>query len=141
MQSKKYENPKKLSFNDSVEYKDKKHENSSKDSLLSKYTSQLNSSKSRYDEDDDRSTNDRYSKHSSKYESNSPTSSRSPSRDDARDRRRRKSDENANKNLKEIEFGWKQPETLGSVPPSDYTITNINQNHDLTVFSQFFRLF
>lgn len=35
--------------------------------------------------------------------------------------------------LKEAEFGWKQTETLGSIPPSDYTITHINQNYDLLV--------
>ena len=35
--------------------------------------------------------------------------------------------------LREIEFGWKDTETLGSVPPNDYTITNITQNHDLLV--------
>ena len=35
--------------------------------------------------------------------------------------------------LKEAEFGWKNTETLGSIPPSDYTITHINQNYDLLV--------
>lgn len=34
---------------------------------------------------------------------------------------------------REIEFGWKDTETLGSVPPNDYTITNITQNYDLLV--------
>jgi hypothetical protein len=34
---------------------------------------------------------------------------------------------------KEAEFGWKNTETLGSIPPSDYTITHINQNYDLLV--------
>lgn len=33
--------------------------------------------------------------------------------------------------LRDAEFGWKQIETIGSVTPSDYTITNVNQNHDL----------
>ena len=40
---------------------------------------------------------------------------------------------NPEKELKELEFGWKHTETLGSVPPNDYTITNITQNHDLLV--------
>jgi hypothetical protein len=35
--------------------------------------------------------------------------------------------------LKEIEFGWKDTETLNSVPPNDYTVTHINQNHELLV--------
>lgn len=35
------------------------------------------------------------------------------------------------KELREAEFGWKNTETLNSVPPSDYTITHVNQNHDL----------
>jgi hypothetical protein len=35
--------------------------------------------------------------------------------------------------LKEAEFKWKNVETAGSLPPSDYTITNINQNQDLLV--------
>ena len=38
-----------------------------------------------------------------------------------------------NKMNKENEFGWKNTETLGSIPPSDYTITHINQNYDLLV--------
>ena len=37
---------------------------------------------------------------------------------------------------REIEFGWKDTETLGSVPPNDYTITNITQNYDLLVIIQ-----
>lgn len=32
---------------------------------------------------------------------------------------------------KELEFGWKKIDTAGSVPPSDYTVTNISQNYDL----------
>ena len=39
---------------------------------------------------------------------------------------------NSNK-LREAEFGWKKTDTLGSIPPSDYTITSINQNYDLLV--------
>jgi hypothetical protein len=35
--------------------------------------------------------------------------------------------------LKEAEFGWKNVDTAGSLPPSDYTVTNVNQNHDLLV--------
>ena len=35
---------------------------------------------------------------------------------------------------KEAEFGWKNTETLGSVPPNDYTITTITQNYDLLVY-------
>ncbi len=31
------------------------------------------------------------------------------------------------------EFGWKSTENLTSLPPSDYTISNINQHHDLLV--------
>lgn len=37
------------------------------------------------------------------------------------------------KQLRDAEFNWKTIETLRSVPPSDYTITHINQNHDLLV--------
>lgn len=35
------------------------------------------------------------------------------------------------RDLKEAEYGWKNLDTLDSVPPSDYTITHVNQNHDL----------
>ena len=35
--------------------------------------------------------------------------------------------------LREIEFKWQKVETLGSIPPNDYTITNISQNYDLLV--------
>lgn len=38
--------------------------------------------------------------------------------------------------LKDLEFNWNHVETLGSEPPSNYTITHINQNHDLMVDSQ-----
>ena len=36
-------------------------------------------------------------------------------------------------NLREKEFGWKQTETLNSIPPNDYKITHINQNHEILV--------
>ncbi|CAF0842281.1 unnamed protein product [Brachionus calyciflorus] len=35
------------------------------------------------------------------------------------------------RDFKEAEYGWKDIETVGSVTPSDYTITHVNQNHDL----------
>jgi hypothetical protein len=37
------------------------------------------------------------------------------------------------KQLRDAEFNWQTIETLRSVPPSDYTITHINQTHDLQV--------
>ncbi len=37
------------------------------------------------------------------------------------------------KELHEIEYGWKQIDTLKSIPPNDYTITHVNQDHDLLV--------
>ena len=33
--------------------------------------------------------------------------------------------------LKQAEFGWKPIDTVGSFPPSDYTVTHVNQDHDL----------
>jgi hypothetical protein len=41
--------------------------------------------------------------------------------------------EKPQENLREIEYAWKQTETLNSVPPNDYTVTHINQNHELMV--------
>jgi len=42
------------------------------------------------------------------------------------------------KEKRDVEFDWKPIETLRSVPPSDYTITHINQNHDLLVCCDLF---
>lgn len=49
------------------------------------------------------------------------------------DKRDDQDDERRTNKLKEAEFGWKETKTLGSIPPSDYTITHINQNYDLLV--------
>lgn len=36
-------------------------------------------------------------------------------------------------NKKNLEFKWENPEVMGSIPPSEYTITHINQNYDILV--------
>ena len=40
--------------------------------------------------------------------------------------------------LKEAEYGWKAIDTLKSIPPNDYTITHVNQDHDLLVHTHQF---
>jgi hypothetical protein len=43
---------------------------------------------------------------------------------------------------KEFEFGWKNTESLTSMPPSDMTVSNLNQHHDLLVnIFYFFTIF
>lgn len=42
-------------------------------------------------------------------------------------------DPNLSRNLKEYEFGWKQTDMQDSLPPNDFTISHINQHHDLLV--------
>jgi hypothetical protein len=51
-----------------------------------------------------------------------------------------KSAPRSHESLKEKEFGWKQIETLNSVPPNDYTVTHINQNHELLVRFRIYKL-
>ena len=52
-----------------------------------------------------------------------------------RDKQNKNTDkEQIAKDLKDAEFKWKSLETLGSMPPDDYTVTHINQNHDLLVW-------
>ncbi len=41
--------------------------------------------------------------------------------------------------LKEFEFGWKNIDQTESIPPSEFTVTNLNQHYDLLVDEAFFR--
>ncbi len=122
-----------------------KNENDSKKYYADKYEER--DSDGRYSDDqDDRSYKQRNKKppsnlkipnnsgdsivrHPSKihHERDSRNSSRNSSTEKEPRRNRSKSE------LREIEFQWKNIETLGSIPPNDYTITNISQNYDLLV--------
>lgn len=50
---------------------------------------------------------------------------------------RRSAERNNNPNesriLKEKEFGWKHTDSLNSIPPNEFTISHINQHHDMLV--------
>lgn len=45
----------------------------------------------------------------------------------------RNSHPNESRILKEKEFGWKHTDSLNSIPPNEFTISHINQHHDMLV--------
>jgi hypothetical protein len=59
--------------------------------------------------------------------------SRSRSKSNNEEQKPRQYREYSKKELKDMEYRWKPIDTAVNIPPSDYTITHINQNHDLLV--------
>lgn len=57
---------------------------------------------------------------------------------------RRSAERNSHPNdtriLKEKEFGWKNTDSLNSIPPNEFTISHINQHHDMLVSQENFFL-
>lgn len=55
---------------------------------------------------------------------------------------RRSAERNSHPNdtriLKEKEFGWKNTDSLNSIPPNEFTISHINQHHDMLVSQENF---